>query len=378
MWGKSWLNKTGADEFMVNTGLEGIIAAETVLSHVDGERGILWVRGHTLPDLVANHGYEGAVALLWEGFAGDGLTHAEILARFAAGRELAFARLDDWLEAAAQRPLIEGVRICLAALSDDSTPAIIAAALPVGIAALLRVQHGETPMAPEPSFGTAADFLRMVRGAPAPQPIADALETYLTVVIDNGLNASTFASRIIASTHASLTSAVLGAYCAFTGPLHGGAPGPTLDMLDEIEASGDIEGWLDRKLAAGERLMGFGHRVFRVRDPRAELLREALQRLGPDIGRLAFAAEVERRALAALKHFKPGRSLQTNVEINAALLLDAVGLPREAFTPVFALARSAGWLAHAMEQRKTGRLIRPSSTYIGPHPASTRNSPTSR
>ena len=155
-------------------------------------------------------------------------------------------------------------------------------------------------------------------------------------------------------------------YCAFTGPLHGGAPGPVLDMLDEIKASGDIDGWIEKKLAAGGRLMGFGHRVFRIRDPRADVLRAAVASLNKDAGRLAFASEVERAALKALARHKPGRSLQSNIEMNAALLLDAVGVPRDAFTQVFAIARCAGWLANALEQRKTGRMIRPASNYIGP------------
>ena len=140
-------------------------------------------------------------------------------------------------------------------------------------------------------------------------------------------------------------------------------------MLDAVAASGDIDGWIEAKLASGERLMGFGHRVFRNGDPRAQALRGALQRLGPGAGRLAFAAEVEARVAAVFARLKPGRpALQPNVEINAALLLDAVGIPREAFTPVFAVGRMPGWLAHAMEQRRTGRLIRPASAYIGPVP----------
>jgi citrate synthase len=203
--------------------------------------------------------------------------------------------------------------------------------------------------------------------------MAEALDTYFTALIDNGLNTSAFTARVVASSQASLVSAVLGAYCAFTGPLHGGAPGPTLAMLDEAAASGDVAGWAERKLAAGERLMGFGHRVFRLGDPRAQLLRGALERLrkrlGPGAGRLAFAAEVERAVSKAFARLKPGRPpLYPNVEITAALLLDAVGLPRDAFTPVFAVARAAGWIAHAMEQQKAGRLIRPSSAYVGPRP----------
>ena len=354
----------------MNSGLEGVVAAETVLTHVDGGAGIWWLRGHGLAEIIDRHGYEGTTALLWEGFAGEGLTRAGIRARFGAGRVAAFGALPRWLGAAGGRPLTEGVKLCLAALPEESSPAAIAASLPVGIAALLRQRQGKPPVSPDPTLATAADFLRMLHGAPAPQALAAALDTYLTTVIDNGLAASTFAARVIASTEASLAAAVLGGYCALTGALHGGAPGPVLDMLDEIGTPAGIDAWLERRLADGGRLMGFGHRVWRGRDPRADALRAALRQLGPDAGRIAFAEEVERRALAALQRKKPDRTLETNVEFYTALLLDAVGLPREAFTPVFALARSAGWLAHALEQQKTGRLIRPASVYIGPRPDS--------
>ena len=352
----------------MDSGLADVVAAETVLSHSDGDRGQIWVRGRTLEELVAGDGYEGAIAALWDGFAGEGLTAARIRADLGAARQHAFDGLSPWCDAAARLPLGVGLRVALAALGDDSPPAAIAGAFPVAIAALMRHARGAAPIAPDPALGTAADLLRMIAGAPAAPAVVAALDTYFIAVIDNGLSASSFTARIIASTHASLASAVLGAYAAFTGPLHGGAPGRVLDMLDEIAASGDIDAWIGRKLDAGERLMGFGHRVFRVRDPRADLLRPALARLGPDAGRLAFAAEVERRVLAALAARKPGRRLQTNIELNAALLLEAVGLPREAFTPVFALARSPGWIAHALEQRKTGRMIRPKSRYVGPQP----------
>src|SRR5947207_13144203 len=362
----------------MDSGLAGFVAAETVLSHSNGARGILWVRGHTLPDLAANFGYDGAVGLLWEGFAGERLTRDTMRAQLGAGRERADARLADWLDQGEKRPLIEGVRLALAALPEDSTPAEILATLPVAIAALLRRRAGAAPLAPEPSRGTADDLLRMAHGKPVPAAMAEALDTYFTVVFENGLNTSGFTARVIASSRASLASAALGAYCAFTGPLHGGAPGPTLDMLDEAEASGDVAAWAERKLAAGERLIGFGHRVFRLGDPRATLLRQALEKLGgslgPGAGRLAFAAEVERAVGAAFARLKPGRPpLQPNIEINAALLLDAVGLPREAFTPVFAVARCTGWLAHAMEQQEEGRLVRPSSAYIGPVPPGAEN-----
>jgi citrate synthase len=350
-------------------GLEGIVAAETVLSHADGEQGIVLVRGHKITDVVAHHGYEGAVALLWDGFAGEGLTRDRVIEQLGAGRVHAFSEVGDWLPAATRRPPLEGLRIALAAMREESTPAEIAATLPVAIAAMLRARAGKTPVPPDPSLATAADFLRMVGGSAVEQRFVAALESYLTTVIDNGLGTSTFAARVIISTRASLVSAVLGAYGAFSGPLHGGAPGLALDMLDDIAASGDVDGWLDRTLTAGGRLMGFGHRVFRMRDPRADMLRAALLRLDPDSKRLAFARDVECRALAALKRHKPGRRLESNIEMDAALLLDAIGLPREAFTPVFAMARAPSWIAHALEQKRTGRMIRPSSNYIGPLPS---------
>ena len=349
----------------MSDGLEEVIAAETVLSHADGENGLVWVRGHSIGDLVAHHGYEGTIALLWDGFVAEGLTRERVVVELGEARKLAFSRLGDWLPMAAHRPLIEGVRVALAHLPEDSLASSIAATLPVAVAALLQARQGKSPVAPDAKLATAADFLRMIDGVPAEEKRVTALDAYLTAVIDNGLGTSTFAARVIISTRASLVSAVLGAYGAFTGSLHGGAPALALDMLDEITASGDVDAWLTRTLATGRRLMGFGHRVFRVRDPRADILRAALQQLDPDSRRLALALEVERRAVAALERHKPGRRLAANVEMDAALLLEAIGLPREAFMPAFAIARAPSWIAHALEQQKIGRMIRPRSVYIG-------------
>jgi citrate synthase len=351
----------------MNNGLEGVVAAETVLSHADGETGAVWVRGHSIEKLAAR-GYEAAVAAMWEGFAGEGLTGASMQRMLGAARQKSFARMNDWFDCAARHPIAEGLRVALAALPDDSGPAEILATLPVATAALLRAKDGKTPVAPDPSLTTASDLLRMIAGAPAsPQRIAG-LDSYISTVIDNGLGNSTFAARVVVSSRASFAAAALGGYCAFCGPLHGGAPGLALDMLDEIEASGDVDGWIERKLDAGGRLMGFGHRVFHHRDPRADLLRAALRKLDPQSKRLGFVMDVERRAVTALQRRKPGRRVEANIEMDAALLLNAIGLPREAFTPVFAVARCAAWLAHAMEQQRTGRMIRPASTYIGPVP----------
>ena len=352
----------------MNDGLKSVVAADTVLSRADGETGMIWVRGHTLADLVARHGYEGTIAIIWEGFAGNSLTRAKIESELGVARERIFAQINDWFDAAKRRPILEGVRIALAALPENSTPADIVATLPVAVASLVRARDGKDPVKPDPSLTTAADLLRMIRGMAPSEKEIRALETYFTAVCENGLGNSSFAARVAISTKTSLASAIVAAYCAFTGLLHGGAPGPVLDMLDEIAASGDAEGWIEKSLASGERLMGFGHRVFRIRDPRADLFRSAAASLEKNSDRIAFAATVERAAVAALERHKPGQKLHANIEMDAGLLLEALGVPRDAFTQVFAVGRCPSWIAHALEQRKTGRMIRPASHYIGPKP----------
>jgi citrate synthase len=347
-------------------GLDGVVAAETILCLTDSARGMIWVRGVPLPVLLAEHGFEGTVALLWDGFAGDGLTRSGITAAFGVARVAAFADRERWWPLARGATLYEGVRLALAAQPDSSAPADLVGAMTVAVAALLRAGRGLPAVAPDPTLSTAADLLRMFHGAAAPDSAVAALDTYFTAMVESGLSASSFTARVVASTRASLTSAVLGAWGAFTGALHGGAPGPTLDMLDAAEAAPDLDAWLEAKLRAGERLMGFGHRVYSGNDPRAEAMRASLERMGHLAKRLAFAQRVERGVAAAIERVKPGRKLPPNVEIMAALLLDAVGFPREGFTPVFAACRVAGWLAHAMEQQKTGRMIRPTSAYVGP------------
>ena len=347
-------------------GLDGTITAETVLSHTDRTNGMVWVRGHALPALVADHGFEGTVALLWDGFAGDNLTRSGISSAFGRTRIAAYRMLHVWMPQTAGRPLFEGMRIAIAAQPDGADAADLLGALTVAVPALARQAVGLSPVAPDPSLSTAADLLRMLAGAPPDDAKVAALDTYFTVMAESGLSASAFTARVVASTRASLTASVLAAWCAFTGALHGGAPGPTLDMLDAAESADDLDAWLETRLRSGERLMGFGHRVFHGNDPRAEAMRWAMLAMAPGTGRLAFADRLEKAVAVAIERVKPGRTLPANVEIMAALLLDAVGIPRAAFSPVFAVGRSAGWLAHAMEQRKTGRMIRPVSAYVGP------------
>jgi citrate synthase len=319
--------------------------------------------------------------MLWDGFFTELPKTAELAARLGKARRNVFEHLTAVDPQLLQRPLFDAVRALVARIGesdsdgDDLNGALMLVAAPaVFTPGILRLQRGLVPIAPEPTLTHAADILRMLRGEPATPEQAAALDRYLITASDHGLNASTFVARVVASTRAGLTSATVAAMSALKGPLHGGAPGPVLDMLDEIGSADHASSWLETALARGDRLMGFGHRVYRVRDPRADALKEAVQQLARtgqvDPSRLALAEAVETAALDLLARKKPNRSLQTNTEFYTALLLEAIGLPREAFTCAFAAGRIAGWIAHAREQTLTGRLIRPQSRYVGPQPQS--------
>jgi len=355
----------------MSDGLEDVVAAETVMSEVDGQRGVLIIRGRSLDDLAGAARFEDVARLLFDGFF-DGLP-ADLAPALGAARVEVFGEVAALDTGLLDHSPIEAMRALTARLADGddlATALRLVAAPAVFTAAVVRAQAGLAPVIPDPSLGHAADILRMVRGAAATQAEADALDTYLVTVSDHGLNASTFAARVIASTRAGLTSAVLGGIGALKGPLHGGAPGPIIDMLNEIGQPANARRWIEQALARGDRLMGFGHRVYRVRDPRADALKAAVRRLrdGSPSGRVEFAEAVEAAALAILKEHKPDRALDTNVEFYTALLLEALAFPPSAFTCVFAMGRVAGWIAHAREQVAGGRLIRPQSRYVGPQP----------
>jgi citrate synthase len=356
-------------------GLEGVVAAETGLSHVDGAAGRLIVRGHDLEDLVAGHDFAGATALLWDGFAPEGGDAPAVRTGLGTARKAAWARVPALQAAYAALPTplsaIEGLRLGLSLLADaEQTPKHLLAvgAVPVMLAAALRLRAGEAPVTPDPDAAHGADFLRMLTGEAPDAARARALEAYLVTVAEHGMNASTFAARVIASTEAGMITAVLGGLCALKGPLHGGAPGPVLDMLDAIGSEDNIRPWLEHALDGGEKLMGFGHRIYRTRDPRADVLKGELRRLKGAGNRIAFAEAVERTAILVLAERKPDRRLDTNVEFYTALLLEAVGVPRDAFTATFAMGRVAGWSAHVLEQMSDNRIIRPDSHYVGPWP----------
>ncbi|MFA5965765.1 MAG: citrate synthase/methylcitrate synthase [Sphingomonas sp.] len=349
----------------MRSGLEDVVAAETVLSDVDGAGGRLVIRGFPLDALVGKRSFEAVAHLLFEGFFEDLPSPDQLARQLGAARVEAFEIAAPLLRHCRDIPTYDAMRAGAALMPDGAAlgdALRLIAAPAVLVPALLRQATGAAPIAPDPALGHAADIVRMLGRTGG----GDALDAYLVTVCDHGLNASTFAARVVASTQAGLTSAVLAGLGALKGPLHGGAPGPVIEMLDAIAAAGDARAWLSRAVAEGNRLMGFGHRIYRTRDPRADALKGALRSLDGNNRRLVFAEEVEAIALDILRAHKRDRVLETNVEFYTALLLEAVGFPPEAFTGVFAMGRSVGWIAHAREQALTGRLIRPQSRYIAP------------
>src|SRR5216117_3730411 len=363
-------------------GLDGVVAAQTRLSHVDGQAGELIIGGYQLKELAGRVAFEEAAHLLWCG----ALPTRDELATLR--REIAELRAlpDETMRvvrAAAQTPPIDALRMACVTMSldlahpDDISAAadlraakLLAARFPTVIAAHARLSAGKHPIAPRADLSHAANFLYMVHGK-EPDPIAArAVDTYSVTVMDHGMNASTFAARVIASTRSDMVSAVTGAIGALKGPLHGGAPGPVLDMLKDIKSADRAEAWVRNELKTGRRIMGFGHRVYKVRDPRAAVLSKAADELSSAAleNRQLYdlARSVEQTALKVLDEVKPGRNLRTNVEFYTALVLQSLGLEPRSFVATFACGRVAGWCAHVIEQHAEDHLIRPQSEYIGP------------
>jgi citrate synthase len=353
-------------------GLEEVVAAETRLSGVDGEAGELTIAGFSIEELAGRASFEETVYLLWRDALPDPEQLADFRAELAGRRELSRSTLDLLRAVAAEKvPVMDALRMASGTVSpgtDDEEALALVACLPTIVAAYSRMLEGEEPVDPDPELGHAANYLYMLTGEAPGAEFERALETYLNTVCDHGMNASTFVARVIVSTRSDFVSAVVGAIGALKGPLHGGAPGPALDVVFEIGDAGRAEAYLREKLGRGERLMGFGHRIYRVRDPRADVLAAAAERLYTTDGDrelYGLALDVEQTALSLLAEHKPGRNLQTNVEFYTALLLHGLGLSTQLFTPTFAVGRVAGWTAHCFEQRALDRLIRPQSLYVG-------------
>jgi len=363
-------------------GLDGVVAARTRLSHVDGDRGELIIGGYELKELAGRVSFEAAAHLLWRGTLPTRDELERLRREFAAVRALP-ARTLEVVRAAAKVPPIDALRMGCATLSldlaepDDISPTAdlevakrLTARFPTLLAAHARISDGKVPLAPRTDLPHAANFLYMLNGTEPDAAAARALDTYWVTVIDHGMNASTFAGRVIASTRSDMVSAVTGSIGALKGPLHGGAPGPVLDMLLEIGSADRAEAWVRNELAAGRRIMGFGHRVYKVRDPRADVLAKVVDAMAAarleDRALFDLARAVESTTLKVLDEVKPGRNLRTNVEFYTALVLQSLGLKPHSFVATFACGRVAGWCAHIMEQHAQDHLIRPQSEYVGP------------
>lgn len=369
----------------VHAGLDDVVVASTRLSSVDGLAGELIIAGYPLKEIAPNAVFEESVYLLWYGRLPSADELREFKQLIAANRVISKTTID-LLREAAQRELdpMDALRMACGTLdlqaidatasSDaiDPRAIMLIAQIPTISAAYARLRNGKEPVEPDPRLGQAANYLYMLNGKKPSDGQTRALDTYLNTVIDHGLNASTFAARVITATGSDLVSAITGAIGALKGPLHGGAPGPALDMVFEIEHADRAEEVIRAKLERGERLMGFGHRIYKVRDPRADVLGAAATKLfeagEADPALYQLARDVEAVALRLLEERKPGRNLQINVEYYTALLLHGLGMSVDVFSPTFAMSRAAGWIAHCFEQRELARIIRPQSIYGGPAP----------
>lgn len=357
----------------VAAGLEGVVVAATRLSRVDGEAGELLIAGYPVDEIAGRVTFEQMTHLLLEDRVPNEQEASQLREQLAAVRELPEITKTVVDQAAADGVApMDALRMAVGTLPvrDDAQQQAreIIAKIPTAIARHWRRQQGQEPVEVRTDLSHAASFLWMLTGEEPSSAKERGLETYLNTVIDHGFNASTFTARVITSTGSDLVSAIVGAIGALKGPLHGGAPGPALDMVFEIGQIERAEAFLREKLDRGERLMGFGHRVYKVRDPRAEVLSQAAHKLFEGDGDRAIfelAQGVEKKAVELLEEYKPGRRLQTNVEFYTALLLHGLDLPVALFTPVFALSRCVGWLAHSFEQHAEGRLIRPKAHYAG-------------
>jgi citrate synthase len=340
---------------------------------VDGEAGEMIIAGFQVEELAGRASFEETVYLLWHDILPTSGQLVDFREEVAGRRSLPPATLDLLRAVAAEKvPAMDALRMAAGTVSpgtDYEEALALVARLPTIVTAYWRMLDGEEPVDPDPELGHAANYLYMLTGEVPGAEFARALDTYLSTVSDHGMNASAFAARVIVATRSDFVSAVVGAIGALKGPLHGGAPGPALDVVFEIGNANRAEAYLREKLGRGERLMGFGHRIYRVRDPRADVLAAAAERLYTTDGDRELydlALDVEQTALTLLAEHKPGRNLQTNVEFYTALLLHGLGLDVELFTPTFAMSRVSGWIAHALEQRRANRIIRPQSEYVGP------------
>ncbi|KUO17603.1 citrate synthase/methylcitrate synthase [Streptomyces dysideae] len=376
------VNRSAAALVDVPRGLAGVVVTDTEIGGVRGLEGFYHYRQYSAVELARTRGFEDVWHLLVHGALPD----AERAVGFAA-ETASLRRLPDEVRAAlpaiaaasARSGPLAGLRTALSLLgaaqgfrpvydigTDERRRDTLAAAaaVPTLLTALHRLGRGLEPVEPREDLSYAANYLYMLTGSEPDPQRARAVEQYLISTIDHGFNASTFTARVITSTGADVAACLVGAVGALSGPLHGGAPSRALDTLDAIGTADRIDSWIRERVLAGDRIMGFGHAVYRTEDPRSRMLREIAQRFGGPC--VDFAVEVERQVEAILAELKPGRELHTNVEFYAGVVMELCGLPREMFTPTFAAARVVGWSANLLEQAADPKIIRPAARYVGP------------
>ncbi|MET9385982.1 citrate synthase/methylcitrate synthase [Streptomyces sp. NPDC002928] len=376
------VNRFAAALVEVPRGLSGVVVTDTEIGDVRGLEGFYHYRQYSAVELAQSRSFEDVWHLLIHGELPDAERSAAFTARTAALRRLpddVSGALPAIAAAGGQSGPLAGMRTALSLLGaakgfrpvydidaarrrEDTV--VAAAAVPTLLTALHRLRQGLDPVEPREDLSYAANYLYMLTGVEPDPQRARAVEQYLISTIDHGFNASTFTARVIASTGADVAACLVGAVGALSGPLHGGAPSRALDTLDAIGTPDRIDPWIRERVLAGERIMGFGHAIYRTEDPRSRMLREIAQGFGGP--RVDFAVEVERRVEAILAELKPGRELHTNVEFYAGVVMELCGLPREMFTPTFAAARVVGWSANILEQAEDSKIIRPVARYVGP------------
>ena len=372
-----------ADEAGVDVppGLEGVVVAETSVGDVRGQQGFYHYRQYSAVDLAASRSFEDVWHLLFDGTLPDQVRAAAFAAQVAGLRDLppglagllpALAESGSPLDALRTAVSLLGAELGWPPGLDTGAQERRAQALRLGavvptiLTAVHRLRHGLAPVPPRADLSYAANYLWMLSGQEAPPAHVRAVEQYLILTIDHGFNASTFTARVITSTGADLAAAIVGSIGALSGPLHGGAPSRALDMLDDIGSPERAEPWIRASVVRGDRIMGFGHRVYKTDDPRSVFLRDVARSLGGDL--VDFAEQVERATVDVLAELKPGRQLYANVEFFAGVVMHTCGIPRDMFTPTFACSRTIGWATHIMEQAADNRLIRPAARYVGPPP----------
>ncbi|WP_040225662.1 citrate/2-methylcitrate synthase [Bhargavaea cecembensis] len=358
---------------MIQKGLKGVVAVETTIAEVDGENGKLRYRSRPVEGLLPGRTYEEIAGFLWDGELPGPERLSEIDRLLKEGRVLP-GHIDALLRTLpADMPIMDAARTAISAYAHPefkSRPigeqaALLTGALPVIISGHYRKQAGLGNCPADSGLGQTENYLWMLTGEKPDRAKAEALGMYLKLTMEHGMNASTFAGRVTISTESDLTAAVTSALGTMKGPLHGGAPSGVIDLLEEMKAAADMAKVIEGKLASGEKIMGFGHRVYRTEDPRSVLLQETCRGLEGQDDWLDLAVTAEREIIRLLEIHKPGRRLYTNVEYYAAAVMRAIDMPPELFTPTFSIARMVGWTAHAIEQIRDNTIFRPESEFTG-------------